>query len=105
MLLEVFRDWKLIAFQYRDQHFFCLCIGTWCARSSPIPTAGRRQDTIALNIILSGCPEIEEKILLYRIFLAERLIAVVEKRNLPRSHTSTEIPAGRVRMPVYIPHD
>lgn len=35
-----------------------------------------------LNIILSGCPEIEEKILLYRIFLAERLIAVVEKRNL-----------------------
>lgn len=73
---------EMIAFQYRDQHFFRLCIGL-CA---PVHAQYRQQVggriPLRLNIILSGCPEIEEKILLYRIFLAERLIAVVEKRNL-----------------------
>ena len=33
-------------------------------------------------IVRPGGTEIEEKIFLYRVFLAERLIAVVEKRNL-----------------------
>ena len=72
----------MIAFQYRDQHFFRLCIGL-CA---PVHAQYRQQVggriPLRLNIILSGCPEIEEKILLYRIFLAGRLIAVVEKRYL-----------------------
>ena len=35
-----------------------------------------------LYIVRSGSPEIEEEIFLYRVFLAERLIAVVEKRYL-----------------------
>ena len=73
---------EMVVFQYRDQHLFHLCVGL-CA---PVHAQYRQQlggrIPFCLYIVWSGCPEIEEKILLYRIFLAERLIAVVEKRNL-----------------------
>ena len=73
---------EMVVFQYRDQHLFHLCVGL-CA---PVHAQYRQQlggrIPFCLYIVWSGCPEIEEKILLQRIFLAERLIAVVEKRNL-----------------------
>lgn len=72
----------MIVFQYCDQHSFHLRVGL-CA---PVQAQYRQQiggrKPLRLYIVRSGSPEIEEEIFLYRVFLAERLIAVVEKRYL-----------------------